>query len=59
MLLGISVLGAVTAWLSATVVHQTATKPAPAQEVMDELAELKSMVASLQAKVGITETKRE
>ena len=59
MLLGISVLGAVTAWLSATVMHQTTNKPAPAQEVMDELAELKAMVASLQAKAGIAETKKE
>ena len=59
MLLGISVLGAVTAWLSATVMHQTTNRPAPAQEVMDELAELKAMVASLQEKVGVTETKQE
>lgn len=59
MLLGISVLGAVTAWLSATLLHQTTSKPAPAQEVLDELAELKAMVASLQAKAGITETKQE
>jgi voltage-gated potassium channel len=56
MLLGISVLGAVTAWLSASLMHQTHKTPPPAQEVLDELAELKSMVASLQAHVGAAPT---
>jgi voltage-gated potassium channel len=58
MLLGISVLGAVTAWLSASLIHQTHKAPAPAQEVLDELAELKSMVASLQAHVGVAPTQQ-
>jgi hypothetical protein len=50
MLLGISLLGVVTAGLSATLVKQN--KPDPATEVMQELNELKSMVASLQQQLG-------
>lgn len=52
MILGISVLGAVTATLSASLARQSGHLPAPAQEIMNELNELKAMVASLQAHVG-------
>ena len=50
MLLGISLLGVVTAGLSATLVKQN--KPDPAAEVMQELNELKSMVAVLQQQLS-------
>ena len=46
MLVGISLLGVVSASLAATLVKQN--KPDPATEVMDELNELKTMVAALQ-----------
>jgi voltage-gated potassium channel len=46
MLVGISLLGVVSASLAATLVKQN--KPDPATEVMAELNELKTMVASLQ-----------
>lgn len=46
MLVGISLLGVVSASLAATLVKQN--RPDPASEVMEELAELKSMVAALQ-----------
>lgn len=45
MLVGISLLGVVSASLAATLVKQN--KPDPAVEVMAELSELKSMVAAL------------
>jgi voltage-gated potassium channel len=50
MLLGISLLGVVTAGLSATLVKQN--KPDPATEVIQELNELKSMVADLQKQLN-------
>ena len=55
MLVGISVLGVVSGGLAATLVKQNPTQPAPpppADEVMKELAELKAMVAALQAQVA-------
>lgn len=53
MFLGISIVGVVSASLAAVLVKQNAPPPpSPAQEVLDELAELKTMVASLQAKLG-------
>ena len=55
MLVGISVLGVVSAGLAATLVKQNRTTPAPAptpnDEVLKELAELKQMVAALQAQL--------
>lgn len=51
MFLGISVVGVVSASLAATLVKQNPPPPSPAQEVMDELAELKSMVARLEAQL--------
>ena len=50
MLTGISMLGAATAGLSATLLKQN--KPDPSVEVMQELNELKSMVASLQQQIA-------
>jgi voltage-gated potassium channel len=50
MLTGISMLGAATAGLSATLLKQN--KPDPSVEVMQELNELKSMVASLQQQLN-------
>ncbi len=50
MLTGISMLGAATAGLSATLLKQN--KPDPSIEVMQELNELKSMVASLQQQLS-------
>ena len=50
MIMGISVFGIVSAGLAATVVKQNPTPPPPATphaEVMQELAELKAMVATL------------
>jgi voltage-gated potassium channel len=52
MLVGISALGAVTAALSAALVKQAHQKTDPATEVLQELAELKAMVAQLQAAAG-------
>jgi voltage-gated potassium channel len=54
MLLGISVLGAVTAGISASVIRQSGHQQSPSQQVLNEIAELKSMVAALQAHAGIT-----
>lgn len=57
MLVGISVLGVVSAGLAATLVTQNASQPAPApaptphDEVLKELAELTQMVAALQAQL--------
>ena len=58
MLVGISVLGVVSAGLAATLVKQGKPSPAPApaptpgtDEVLKELAELKQMVAALQAQL--------
>jgi voltage-gated potassium channel len=50
MLVGISVLGVVSAGLAATLIKQNNAPPAPtpADEVLKELAELKQMVAALQ-----------
>lgn len=50
MLLGIGLLGVITAGLSATLVKQN--KPDPAAAVMQELSELKSMVADLQKQLS-------
>lgn len=50
MLTGISMLGAATAGLSATLLKQN--KPDPSVEVMQELNELKSMVAVLQQQLS-------
>ena len=54
MFVGISVLGVVSAGLAATLVKQTAPAPTPVDEVLSELAELKSMVASLQTQLNAT-----
>ena len=51
MMLGISLVGVVSASLAATLVKQN--KPDPAVEVMNELAELKTMVATLQKQLGV------
>jgi voltage-gated potassium channel len=55
MLVGISILGVVSAGLAATLVKQNKSQPAPAPtpngEVLKELAELKQMVAALQAQL--------
>lgn len=57
MLVGISVLGVVSAGMAATLVKQNKPAPAPApaptptDEVLKELAELKQMVAALQAQL--------
>jgi voltage-gated potassium channel len=50
MLVGISLLGVISAGLAATLVKQN--KPDPATEVLEELSELKSMVAALQQQVS-------
>ena len=55
MIMGISVLGVVSAALAATLVKQNqapAPTPAPADEVLKELAELKQMVAALQQQLA-------
>lgn len=54
MLVGISVLGVVSAGLAATLVKQNAAPPVPtpADEVLKELAELKQMVAALQSQLA-------
>jgi len=56
MFVGISIVGVVSASLAATLVKQNPSPPSPAQEVLDELAELKAMVASLQATLGVKPT---
>jgi outer membrane lipoprotein-sorting protein len=50
MMVGISLLGVISAGLAATLVKQN--KPDPAAEVMAELSELKSMVAQLQQQLS-------
>jgi voltage-gated potassium channel len=58
MLVGISVLGAVTATLAATLTKQRGTQPAPAapdtssDDLRRELAEIKAMLADLQSRIG-------
>jgi voltage-gated potassium channel len=57
MMVGISVLGVVSAGMAATLVKQNATPaapppPTPADEVLKELAELKQMVAALQTQLA-------
>lgn len=54
MFLGVSVLSIISAAVAATLVKQGSgpPPPSPAKEVMDELNELKAMVASLQAQLG-------
>lgn len=52
MLVGISVLGVVTASLSAALVKHAHKSQSPTAEVLQELAQLKDMVAQLQAAVG-------
>ena len=56
MFVGISIVGVVSASLAATLVKQNPSTPQPAQEVLAELAELKAMVASLQAKLEVRPT---
>ncbi|MFM8894567.1 MAG: potassium channel family protein [Actinomycetales bacterium] len=51
MFAGVSALSVISAGLAATLVKQGATPASPAQEVMDELRELKRMVASMQAQL--------
>lgn len=51
MLMGISVLGVVSGGLAATLVKQNHPAPTPADEVLKELADLKQMIADLQAKL--------
>lgn len=51
MMVGISVLGVVTASLSATLVKSAPSAPAPADEVLSELKELRKAVADLQARL--------
>lgn len=51
MFLGISALSVISASLAATLVKQGSKDPTPAKEVIDELNELKAMVASLQAQL--------
>jgi voltage-gated potassium channel len=53
MLLGISVLGAVTAGLASTLSRQSSRHVPPSQELLQEITELKSMVAALQAHAGL------
>jgi hypothetical protein len=54
MLVGISVLGVVSAGVAATLIKQNPAPPAhtPADDVLKELAELKQMVSDLQAQVS-------
>lgn len=52
MMVGISVLGVVTASLSATLVKSAPSAPAPADEVLSELKELRKAVADMQARLG-------
>ena len=56
MFLGISIVGVVSASLAATLVKQSPATPPPAQEIMQELSELKAMVASLQSQLGAKPT---
>lgn len=51
MFFGIGVLSAVTAAVAASLARNKAARPDPSEEVLSELSELKSMVASLQAKL--------
>lgn len=51
MFLGVSALSVISASLAATLVKQGSKDPSPAQEVIDELNELKAMIASLQAQL--------
>lgn len=53
MFLGVSVLSIISATIAATLVKQGASPPSPAQEVMDELQDLKEMVASMQQHLGV------
>ncbi|MCX6415703.1 MAG: potassium channel family protein, partial [Actinobacteria bacterium] len=54
MLVGISVLGVVSAGVAATLIKQTNVPPAPPpiDEVLKELAELKAMVADLKRELS-------
>jgi len=54
MLVGISVLGVVSAGVAATLIKQNPapSAPTPADEVLKELAELKQMVAALQTQLA-------
>jgi voltage-gated potassium channel len=54
MIVGISVLGVLSGGLAASLVKQNPTPPtpAPADEVLKELADLKAMVASLQTQIA-------
>lgn len=54
MFVGISVLGVVSAGMAATLVKKSsnqAPQESPTQEVLDQLSELKAMIAKLEAKV--------
>jgi voltage-gated potassium channel len=51
MFVGIGVLSTVTATVAASLARNKTSPPDPSQEVLAELSELKSMVASLQAKL--------
>jgi voltage-gated potassium channel len=51
MFVGIGVLSTVTATVAASLARGKSAPPDPATEVLNELAELKTMVASLQAKL--------
>jgi len=53
MIFGIATVGAVSAGLAATFVKQASTTPAPADEVLAELARLQTMVAQLEQKIGV------
>lgn len=55
MFLGVSALSVISASLAATLVKQGSKPPSPAQEVMDELHDLKAMIASLQAQLASRE----
>lgn len=51
MFVGIGVLSTVTATVAASLARNKSAPPDPNQEILSELAEVKSMVASLQAKL--------